>query len=520
MKQLLRSNIALLVFLCTLCFALQSAFAASDDVIWPTEGWQAAAPEEVGVRSAALVALLETNPDVHTIMAVRNGKVVLDVSRYPFDSSQPHSLFSVTKSVVSIAMGIAIDKGYIQSVEQSIWDFFPQDKTANMDIRKEAITIEDLLTQTSGLAVTDDLGIYALTADDPSWVQFILDSKMYREPGTYFQYLDANAHLASAVIQLATGMSVMDFTSQYLFEPLGITDALWASDPQGVSVGGTHLFMSASSMAKLGYLYLHEGEWDGQQIVSANWVAKSTNGTIPGPFWDKYAYLWSNGTFQGTDIQGFSAVGYRGQAIWVVPELDLVVVTTGDANMFNQNVVTAIVNAAEEGDSLPSDQAANDNLQSIVDLWANPVAGSIRPIADSLKEFSGHTYQLEVNDLGWKTFSIDFAKPEEAIITLGLVDCQLTLPVGFDNLYRISSDGLPAEQIWRPIGNVPLLMRGGALGKKLILTMEDLMSMDIWTLSIDFSADGTRIWIAVQSSNDGETMTPQPHSLVGDRAPE
>lgn len=516
MKQLFRLLFALL-FLLVMSIERPPAFAASQDDVWPTDGWQKALPEEVGVNSAALVAFLETNPDVHTLMAVRHGKVFLDISRYPYTSTEPHSLFSVTKGVVSMAMGVAIDKGYIKRVDQSIWDFFPADETSKMDDRKRAITIEHLLTHTTGLGVTDDLAIFRLTTNDPAWVQFTLDSRMNYEPGTYFQYLDSVAHLTSALIQKATGMSTADFAAQYIFDPLNITDAVWASDPQGVSVGGMQLYLSPASMAKLGYLYLHEGEWNGQQIVSADWVAKSTDGTVPEQFWDYYGYYWANGTVSGTDAQGFVVLGYRGQAIWVVPELDLVFITTGGANVIN-DWPTKIVQAASTEETLPPDSVSNDKLQSIVDLWANPPAGNLRPISPALKELSGLKYQLEDNDLGWMSFSIDFAKPEEAVITIELADRTLTLPVGLDNNFRVSEDGLPPEPLWRPVDHVPLLMKGGTLGNKLILTMDDLMSMDTWTLTIDVSADGSQIWIAAQSFNDGETMTPQPQTLTGSRA--
>lgn len=232
MKRDLGILIVVLVFMSM--FSLIPQIVARDSTMtpWPTNGWQTSTPEEQGVNSEALTTLLQSNTDVHTILAVRHGNVILDVSRYPFTSSQPHALFSVTKSFVSTLVGIAIDKGYIKSVKQSIWDFFPKDKTANMDARKEAITIEDLLTQRSGLSL-DDFSVYKITDKNVTWVQFILDQPMVSEPGMNALLLDANTHLASAIIQISTQMSTADFATKFLFEPLGITDATWMADPQG-----------------------------------------------------------------------------------------------------------------------------------------------------------------------------------------------------------------------------------------------------------------------------------------------
>ena len=125
----------------------------------------------------------------------------------------------MTQSFVATLVGIAIDKGYIKSVNQSIWDFFPKEKTANMDARKKTITVEDLLPQRSGLAVNDGLDIYKITDKDLSWVQYILDKPMQSEPGTAFGYFDANAHLASAIVQTATKTSSLAFAEQFLFAP-------------------------------------------------------------------------------------------------------------------------------------------------------------------------------------------------------------------------------------------------------------------------------------------------------------
>jgi CubicO group peptidase (beta-lactamase class C family) len=217
---------------------------------------------------------------------IRNGYVVLDASTFPFSTSQSHWMSGIACSTVSTLAGIAIDQGYIESVEQSIWDFFPKETAANMDANKEAITLAHLLTMTTGMNPTTDM--YELTADDQSWVQFVLDQPMVFAPGERIQFSDAFAHLVSALIQQATGMSAAEYAQQNLFEPLGFADVTWWADPQGVSQGCDGVAWSASDLAKLGYLYLHHGEWDGQQVVSSGWVETSTSPTVD----PSVGYLW------------------------------------------------------------------------------------------------------------------------------------------------------------------------------------------------------------------------------------
>ncbi len=508
-----RLSIMVVVFLAF--FSLVPQVVARDSTVtpWPTNGWQISTPEEQGVNSEALTTLLQSNTDVHTILAVRHGNVILDVSRYPFTSSQPHALFSVTKSFVSTLVGIAIDKGYIKSVKQSIWDFFPKDKTPNMDARKEAITIENLLTQRSGL-LFDDLSIYKIADKNVTWVQFILDQPMVSEPGVNAVILDANAHLASAIIQISTKMSTADFATKFLFAPLGITDATWMADPQGVSQGGYHLYMSPASMAKLGYLYLHGGEWDGQQIVSSDWITLVTSMVTKGNTQD-YGYLWWTSSISGTNHQVYAALGLHGQAIWVVPDLDLVVVTTNDSAAEGQTIITAIANASTSDQPLAPNPVALKALQMRLDELAHPQASAVKPIPDAMKAVSGKVYQFQPNDFGWKSIALDFTKAGEVMITLGLPDKEIKLPVGLDSVYRVSTDGLPAEPVWRPIANVPQMLRAGFLGKRFIVYMGDCMGMEFWTLNIDFSKDMSKLWIVAQSLNESYDVSAITHDLVG-----
>lgn len=202
----------------------------------------------------------------------------------------------MTKSVVSALVGIAIDKGYIKSLDQSIWDFFPKDKTAAMDNRKAAITLRHLMNHTSGLGIKDpELALLSVSGE--TVVQHLLDSPMLAAPGEAYAYLDGNAHLVSALLQQATKLTALEFARNNLFKPLGITNVDWAVDAEGVNFGGAGLAISAQDIARIGYLYLHDGLWNGQQIVSSEWVKQSTNDQLEPlqpHFWEGYSNFCCN----------------------------------------------------------------------------------------------------------------------------------------------------------------------------------------------------------------------------------
>ena len=299
---------------------------------WPTEGWRGSTPEEQGMDSEKLAQIFEViakqRLNVHSILIVRNGYLVTEAYFFPFRSKHPHEVYSVTKSVVSILMGIAIEKDFIESVHQPVVDFFPEQTIENNDARKQAITLEHLLTMTSGLEWTEGETSKQLW-QNIDWVQFLLNRPMATEPGTRFNYNSGNTHLLSAVIQKTTGMNTLSFAQAHLFEALGISDVLWSRDPSDIYIGGWGIRMRPRDMAKLGYLYLNNGLWDGQQIVPADWIKTSIEKhvSVPEPLepWDLHlGYSWWLHEFGP-----YAAHGMKGQFIYVIPDLNMVVVFTG-----------------------------------------------------------------------------------------------------------------------------------------------------------------------------------------------
>lgn len=461
-------SVALIVVFALGLIPFASAQEGSTPDYWPTEDWLTSTPEDQGMDSEKLLTFLkrmELSRGFHSLLVIRHGYVVLDASIFPYTMDKPHYLASTTKVITSTLLGMAIDQGYVQSVDQSIWDFFAKDMTANMDERKAVITIQNLLTQTSGFDfgfAEDWLEFSVLTAEDQSWVQFLLDRQMATEPGTTFNYMDGNPLLVSAIIGQATGMPTDEFARQNLLDPLGMDEVLWLRDPQGVSQGGDRCFMSAYDMARLGYLYLRKGEWDGQQIVPAAWVEEATSNFIQPHYWEGYGYYWYSGPFGSgeTAPHGFSALGGGGQEIWVIPELDLVIVITGDL-FFNglKNISEFGVPAVESNTPLPGNPEAYAALRAEIETLFNPTPVTVEPLPEIAQQISGTVYVLKENDLGWQTVSLEF-REKEVILTLELADRTLELPIGLDGIERISSAGLPSEPIQRPVDNVPLASQG------------------------------------------------------------
>jgi CubicO group peptidase (beta-lactamase class C family) len=308
---------------------------------WPTDEWLTSTPKDQGMDSSLLTELLDYI-DVHysstidSLIIVRNGYIVLEAYPSGLSPDYLHVLHSVTKSFTSALIGIAIQEGFIDSVHQKVVDFFPDRSIANLTSLKQVMTLEHLLTMTTGFEwdewqypYTDTRNglIRAITSGD--FVQYMLDLPVESVPGTVWTYCTGASHLLSAILEEVTNQSTLAFAQDYLFDPLGISSVYWGSDSQGVYFGGSELYLKPRDMAKFGLLFLNNGTWDGQQIVPNEWVLNSTS-TLYHQFSDDYngyGYQW----WTWPSLGGvYYASGLYQQKIIVVPEHDLVVVFTAD----------------------------------------------------------------------------------------------------------------------------------------------------------------------------------------------
>ena len=265
-------------------------------------------------------------PRLRSLLVSHRGEIVLE--RY-YNGARAGGLAnvkSVSKSVISALVGIAISRGFIKSVDEPIVRYFPE-LAKDPDERKRAITIEDLLTMRSGLESTSGRN-YGAWVTSRNWVRYVLNRPVLDDPGTRVEYSTGSTHLLSAIITRATKMSTWGFAQRHLAEPLGFTLARWPRDPQGIYFGGNEMLMTPRQMVRFGELYLRGGRVGEEQIIPESWIQRSfvPRGRSRWGSDREYGYGWWIRELGG--LKTYYAWGYGGQFIFAIPDADLVVVTT------------------------------------------------------------------------------------------------------------------------------------------------------------------------------------------------
>ncbi len=266
-------------------------------------------------------------PRLQSFLVSWRGTLVLE--KY-YKGTQPARLANIksaSKSVISALVGIAIEKGLIKSVREPISTYFPDWKTAERNLLKTKITVEDLLTMRSGLESTSNRN-YGAWVQSSNWVRYALARPLVNPPGTTMQYSTGNTHLLSAILTKATGKNTWQFAQEVFAKPQGFILARWPQDPQGIYFGGNDMLMTPRQMVAFGELYMNGGRSKGIQVVPAEWVRASLQPRVASPreFGRFYGYGWW--LREMGDYQAYYAWGYGGQFIFLIPDLNLVVVTT------------------------------------------------------------------------------------------------------------------------------------------------------------------------------------------------
>jgi len=350
----------------------QEARGTERSTVWPGERWETSTPAAEGIDPAAidsLIADIEAGGYglVDHFLLIRHGSVVADRRfehdyetiaaqydstnhQYNYDHPQwhpyyrdteLHTLQSVTKSVTSAALGIAIDEGRLARVDVPVMPFFAAYEPDTSDPRREAMTLEDLLTMRSGIewntSAAYGTGIHSTDHLEASeeWIRFVLEQPMDTVPGTAYEYNDGASVLIGKVLREATGRRADDWAREKLFRPIGIRAFYWKITPDGEADTEGGLYLSAHDLARIGYLFLRGGEWDGRRVVSQAWVRASTRPLVPdvdpenGRPDPGYGYQWWIPDQEAGEATVFAANGYGGQFLQVAPEYDIVAVFNG-----------------------------------------------------------------------------------------------------------------------------------------------------------------------------------------------
>ncbi len=272
----------------------------------------------------AAVNAIEARPDIYSFLVVRHGKLVQESYMNDADGRIRWHVRSVTKSVVSALVGVALEEGYIDSVQEPISNHMSQFYLDKVREENHSITIQNILTMTSGIEWTE-----AGTSENPmfqsnDFFEYYLNLRQENPPGEVFEYSTGGPHVLSGVLRYATGMDLGELADKYMFEPLGIPDYSWASAPDYVNIGGYGLYLTPRDMARFGYLYLEDGVIDGERIFPEGWVAETFTPRVTKT---SYGYLWWIKDLGQYD--GYAAQGAEGQMIYLFPDYDLIIVFTG-----------------------------------------------------------------------------------------------------------------------------------------------------------------------------------------------
>ncbi len=338
-----------------------------DGTAWPRAEWPVSTPEAEGVDPAAIDSLIADIDAgryglIDHFLLIRNGRVIADrrwdhseryaellaeqedTTGHQYNYDHPawhpyyrdtdlHSLQSVTKSVMSVAFGIAVDKEHIPGVSVAAWPFLEAYGPDLTDPRRAAAVIEDFLTMRSGI----EWAVPGQTYDDEThptveleasdaWIEYVVGRPAGTDPGTRFDYNDGVSVLLGRILREATGQRIDAWAQEHLFGPIGIEDYYWKITPDGEADSEGGLYLATHDLARIGYLMLRGGEWNGRQVVSRDWVTASTSPVVTEP---GYGYQWWVPSHENGETRIFAANGYGGQFLHVVPEHDLISVFNG-----------------------------------------------------------------------------------------------------------------------------------------------------------------------------------------------
>ena len=453
-------------------------------------------PEEFGFDSEILSNLIngikEEKLNVNSLLIRRNNVTILDAHFYPQKSEDIHDVASISKSITSLLVGIAIEKGFIDSVDQKMIDFFPEDTSFFDTPSKKELTIEHLLTMTSGICSDFSQGenMREKMKTDNSSLAMLLTGDLVTRPGERFAYCSPGVQLLSMIIQKSSRMSLESFAVKHLFDPLGITDYRFGADLNGYSNASGDIFLKAKDLAKIGQLILDHGSYDGNQIISNNWVTQSITPKSSPNEEESYGYLW----WLREDLGGLiEAQGRGGQRLIILPEKDIVIVMFGTG--FDTGSVGAyIVEALKSDNPLEPNEEGNILLKkALKDIQhSNPENVDILT-PEIAKKLCDKKYVFDENSIGLTHFILCVENPDSAFFTLGL-DIKTSnekgerkIPIGMDGNYKISN---------MTRFKTPMAARAKWIDDQSIsIDYNEFSNAHKYEIKIEFEKDRARFWI-------------------------
>ena len=437
--------------------------------------WKTAEPEAQGMNSLTLSngikELQQAGTNIHSLLIIRNNHVVLDAAFYPYRQQYAHDIASVTKSVMSLLIGIAIDKGFIRSEQDTVMNYFPGHTIKNSALK--ILTIKNLVNMASGFQCSSANREKELEQmqDQADWAGFMLDLPFSSKPGEKFSYCSGNFYLLAEILQRATKMKCHDFARRYLFDVLQFGTTYWDENKKGVNHGWGDLYMRPYDLAKIGSLILQEGKWNGKQVVSAGWIQKIQplyyiHGT------ESYGYGWWLDSESPDEIQ---AMGRGGQRMFVLKDKNVIIVTTGggfDAGEMDNLVVNAI--AAYQ----PDENHYAELLQRVKQIQL-PDTGSSQENNFSAGMLN-KTFHLEKNDLEITAFRFEKGSTDYYLI-LDIEDGgKQKLAMGMGNRYVISREHL---------FGLPVALRSSWKKDKLLVEYNSLSNINLYRFTFVFDND-------------------------------
>ena len=372
-------------------------------------------PGKQGVAADGLLnfinAIEAEKLNVHSLMVVRHGQVVAEGWWNPYSPELKHTLYSLSKSFTSTAVGMAVAEGKL-SVDDKVLSFFSADRPATVSDNLAAMRVRDLLTMATGH--DKDTTATVRANGNTNWIRTFLAQPVDHQPGTHFVYNSGATYMLSAIVQRVTDQTLLNYLKPRLFGPLGIEGADWEVDPNGINTGGWGLRVRTEDIAKFGQLYLQKGVWNGKRLIAEKWIADATSSHILQPTANE-ANRGSNDWLQGYGYQfwrcrhdAYRGDGAFGQYCIVLPKQDAVIAMTSETNNMGAilNAVWAHILPALQND-VSADKAKSDSLRQKLSTLVLPLP-AMEPTSPVAATVSGKTYQIADNSLNANAISLTF----------------------------------------------------------------------------------------------------------------